>query len=108
MDELIAFVRAQLVRQEAALIAFSDHRGVCQHAGYQPCEEHVRTTQAVDYINIDYGLADIAAKRLILDECDSGIEGWTHPGEKERCRDIVRLLAQPYADRPGYREEWRV
>jgi hypothetical protein len=27
--------------------------------------------------------------------------------EQGALEDVMRLLAMPYADRPGYREEWR-
>jgi len=77
-------------------------------------------------------LADIAAKRAIFErladlEADrksvqADYAAWVHnqhdPGfaarfqERERneidgLRQAVRLLASAYADRPGYREEWR-
>lgn len=68
-------------------------------------------------------LAEVDAKRRILDEIlayESKIDGeWgcCHSAEgiaAGQCPDIrpddihaVRLLALPYADRPGYREEWR-
>jgi hypothetical protein len=64
-------------------------------------------------------LAEVKAKRQILDEHDS----YGGYGERcQTCRDpnddlaagaplpcpTVRLLAQPYAGRPGWREEWAV
>lgn len=69
-------------------------------------------------------LAELAAKRRILRMwVDYTISRWdlpegVHDGrdDDERMRDdatarlmdrIVLLLAQPYADRPGYRPEWR-
>jgi hypothetical protein len=64
-------------------------------------------------------LAEVAAKRAILDEHspppppkEEG-KGWLgcftcigYVGEREPCT-TVRLLAQPYAGRPDWREEWR-
>lgn len=66
-------------------------------------------------------LADIDAKRRILDEhavieppygwagwcsrCVDGDEVWD-AATKSPC-PTVRLLALPYADRPGYRPEWK-
>ena len=52
-------------------------------------------------------LAEVAAKRRIVDglaDADpySGYITATFTAE-----DALRLLALPYADRPGYREEWR-
>jgi hypothetical protein len=51
-------------------------------------------------------LADIAAKRTILAlgicaACDVEMQPCDHRD------DTLRLLATAYADRPGYREEWR-
>jgi hypothetical protein len=66
-------------------------------------------------------LREIEAKRQLLDEhqdvndgsCGTCVDGqWgypTHGGSSPQlfpCRTL-RLLALPYADRPGYREEWR-
>jgi hypothetical protein len=50
-------------------------------------------------------LADVAAKRAILELHADGTEpvpglGISHNGR------VVRLLAQPFAGRPGWREEW--
>lgn len=46
-------------------------------------------------------LREIEAKRRILDAWDQDGAFW--PGGS----DVPALLALPYADRPGYREEWR-
>lgn len=66
-------------------------------------------------------LREIEAKRQLLDEhqdvndgsCGTCVDGqWgypTHGGSSPQrypCR-ALRFLALPYADRPGYREEWR-
>jgi len=60
--------------------------------------------------------ADIAAKRAILDRYQracivpqseaSGIL-WRRIGYRQACLDVVQNIATVYADRPGYREEWR-
>lgn len=79
-------------------------------------------------------LAEVAAKRAILDlheqtlrnatprdwltgeprheefDVECSLCGWAQfVPEREQAGgcDTVRLLAEPYADRPGYREEWR-
>jgi hypothetical protein len=55
-------------------------------------------------------LAEVDAKRRILalhdeqHDCDGDPRSYADP--YEGCRTL-RLLALPYADRPGYREEWR-
>lgn len=51
-------------------------------------------------------MAEIDAKRHILDECDSMINGWTHEETKDFGKGILRLLALPMAGREGYRSEW--
>lgn len=59
-------------------------------------------------------LADIDAKRRIIDEhslesngaCRVCTLGWSARPAAYPC-PTVRLLALPYADREGYREEWR-
>lgn len=72
---------------------------------------------------IKRGLAEVAAKRQLIDghdpdwprlECPTccGYDGNDNYGVERRPREaypcrVVRLLALPYADRPGYRDEWR-
>jgi len=53
-------------------------------------------------------LADIAAKRAILDEIVPALEGyeWDAVAERSTTERLVRLLASAYADRPGYQEAW--
>jgi len=63
-------------------------------------------------------LAEIDAKRRILDLHTGGHEcsGYDHQGEIDRCRyyhdfeicSTVRLVAVPYAGRPGWQEQWGV
>lgn len=62
----------------------------------------------------DFVLADIAAKRAIIDEYvarDNDVDLMLGPDtERQRqwtgLRLAVRILATAYADRPGYRDEW--
>lgn len=58
-------------------------------------------------------LREVEAKRRLLDihrpyvaEPGQACLGCAGGIEFERC-PVVRLLALPYADRPGYRDEWR-
>lgn len=52
-------------------------------------------------------LADCEAKRRIVEECaqriDDPVSYYDSPGFG---RDVLRLLAQPYADHPDYNPEW--
>lgn len=52
-------------------------------------------------------LQEIEAKRRIIDDCKGVIIGWHHEESWELARDVLRNLAAPYADRSGYRQEWR-
>lgn len=116
VDELVTWLRAQLDRQQAALIAYRDHR-----AGLTPCDNlsdwdscsvHINTAEATEYRDVDYGLAEVDAKRQLLDQhapvVDGSQDSWIwFEGSESKSSAIVRLLALPFADRPGWREEWR-
>ena len=60
-------------------------------------------------------LREIDAKRALLRRANGGVDyPHTHPGEDDadhlsRHHDdgLLRLLALPYADRPGYKPKWR-
>lgn len=65
-------------------------------------------------------LAEVDAKRRILDQVvdeatglDMQVDGEFRVGSRDDVAEpylgdvLTRLLALPYADRPGYREEWR-
>lgn len=59
-------------------------------------------------------LAEVDAKRRILDEVvpdlnrlDGLMETQERGGWHEDSDKLTRLLALPYADRPGYQEDWR-
>jgi len=65
-------------------------------------------------------LAEVDAKRRILDEVadeatglDMQVDGEFRVGSRDEKAEpylgdkLVRLLALPYADRPGYRHEWK-
>ena len=67
-----------------------------------------------------YELADIDAKRRIIDMFEQyahgtarvgdvttpGLPSWLNGG-REALDRVLRLLAEPYADHPDYRPEWR-
>jgi len=62
-------------------------------------------------------LAEVDAKRKTVALCEPPLVDVTGPSDTERSyvpgegppwgMDVLKLLALPYADRPGYREEWR-
>jgi hypothetical protein len=82
-------------------------------AGYNGAYEHIARWDPARV------LAEVAAKRAILAEVQRR-DAWLNmktlvePARSEATamRDalvpVVRLLALPYADRPGYRDEWRL
>jgi uncharacterized protein DUF6221 len=51
-------------------------------------------------------LREIDAKRRMLDECERAVD-YDSRGMLSMAEDFLRLLAIPFADRPGFREEWR-
>ena len=55
-------------------------------------------------------LARIAADRQILARCLKvlAVEGWEYSDAPELAEATIRDLAQPYSDREGFRDEWRV
>ena len=55
------------------------------------------------FANPSWVLADIAAKRKLIDELIEFMEGDHAPWND----GYLKLLAQPYADREGFRDEWR-
>jgi hypothetical protein len=69
----------------------------------------------VAYWQPDHVRAELEAKRLILDELDSWLHMVAADAEQQNtveerataAEGLLRLLAQPYADRPGFREEWK-
>nr|WP_203620394.1 DUF6221 family protein [Streptomyces sp. SID8499] len=77
-------------------------------------EEFARHIVAHDPARV---LREIDAKRRITELCEPPLVEVTSPGDSERSfipgegppwgLNVLKLLALPYADRPGYREEWR-
>lgn len=67
-------------------------------------------------INPERVLAECAAKRRIIENAERAELHYRSRGDAaainmagivETYRSILRLLALPYTDRPGYRDEWR-
>ncbi|GGN39493.1 hypothetical protein FHR83_006709 [Actinoplanes campanulatus] len=106
MDDLIEFYRARL--DEAEQIAQQATAGlwVWSREYVTPPGYHHRTVGPLepgDAVHIaawnpDHVLADIAAKRAILDEYS-----W-EAGETR----AIRHLVQPFAGHPDFRDEWRL
>lgn len=96
VDDLITWLRAQLDDDERVIAAIL-LRILDLHAGEHDCPEMVTGTYPADWPEAaPWGKAG---------------EPWAHPSIEhfeagEPC-PTVRTLAQPYADRPGFRKEWR-
>lgn len=99
MDELVAWLRAQLDEDERVIQEAAED--------YFYAEGHGRAVYrwfdrwAPD--QPDPMLAEVEAKRALLDWAVAWLERDCAPWNA----DAIRLLAQPYAGRDGWREEWR-
>jgi hypothetical protein len=121
MDDLVQWLRAQLDEDErivrAADMSPEMVTGIPRSYAKAPVAIHIAT-----FADPARVLRGIDAKRQLLDEhhdtndgdCSTCVDGrWgypTHGGSTPQrfpCRTL-RLLALPYADRPSYREEWRL
>jgi hypothetical protein len=107
MDELIAWLRAALDEDERVARA-------CPHKDWPQIGNGAGAVHIARWDPARV-LAEVEAKRRILDihhhiECQHDRYGpggdCAECGNEYPC-ETTRLLAQPYAGRPGWREEWR-
>lgn len=100
MDDLVTWLRGIWNEDEAALRTW---------LGNLPAD-----SGAADWVR--RWLADLDAKRRILDRYADAVARQGEWQESPTAADVVateyedwvlRQLALPYADRPGYRDEWR-
>lgn len=120
-DELVAWLRQQLDDDERMARAAADNGAEWRYSdsGIYPSNKSRHPGALVvggyGYLDEAYGehiarhdparvLADVDAKRRILDQC---ADVWAHDRVEAFAEDVLRLLALAYADRPGYRGEWR-
>jgi len=118
MDDLVAFVRAQLDEDEqiAREAAEEVGDGQWQQRNVRIVTVADRDREVADYAIVDCihhiihhdparVLADVAAKRAIIDALldEDSIVNEYHDG----LWIAVHLLASAYADRPGYQDSWR-
>ncbi|MGJ3223773.1 DUF6221 family protein [Micromonospora aurantiaca (nom. illeg.)] len=102
MDDLVIWLRQQLDDDEQAAVAaghashFYDCSGEC-------FDHHERWDDA-------RVLAEVEAKRRLLRQFElrgNAVRATVQPSTGGVWDDLLRMLALPYADRPGYREQWR-
>lgn len=100
MDNLIAFLRDRITEDEAAIRTWA---ACCIHI--DACDE---TGGYLERFDTRRMLAEVEAKRRILDWCErmAHVDGYGGLMARD-ARMIRRLLAQPYAEHPDYRPEWR-
>lgn len=99
-DPRIAFLRARLDERDEW--AEATHRRTCDTTG----DWYYGSDSACDCGEAAFTLADVAAKRQILDFIDED-PPFLDGGSWAYLNPILRLLALPYAGHPDYREDWR-
>jgi hypothetical protein len=125
VDDLLVWLRQQLDEDEQVALAASP-------GPWSPNAESYEVV-AVDGITVADGIAlsgpqlratvehialhdparvlrEVEAKRRIVNSFAAGIEAQPLERGTERyalTRFVLRLLALPYSDRPGFREEWK-
>jgi acetylornithine deacetylase/succinyl-diaminopimelate desuccinylase-like protein len=127
MDDLVTWLRVQLDEDERVArevppnFDLFDGTGIVVMKTHDPARSRSVTLPSSVAVfavrhNPARALREVEAKRRILDEIvplidqlDAKIEeewgnGPYPTGESDR---LVKLLAMPYAGRPGYRDEWR-
>ncbi|MFI0268589.1 DUF6221 family protein [Streptomyces luteogriseus] len=124
MDELVEWLRAQLDEDERIARAATLGPWVQSGIGdYGWTVDFGRPGAGVETADTEQGLADadfiaahnparvlreIDAKRQLLAlHAEGSTDLFCAHCEHEPPCPTLRLLALPYADRPGYREEWR-
>lgn len=106
MNELIEWYRAQLDADEQVAQRVDPHQA--------PADLRAMVTRegSAPFLVVDSALvlADIAAKRRILDLPNRAVDHPSYRDDYDSAKaldDTIRLLALPYANRPGYQHAWR-
>lgn len=135
MTELADFLRARLLERRAVAEAASNLQddpehgwGISDSGGeYAPTEKRRWITphigvlyepESADHVvanNPAVILADIDAKVAIVDAYVSAekiLDAWACPddrdiGRSDGIEEAIRYLALPFAEHPGYKEDWR-
>lgn len=119
MPDLAAWLLDQISEDErAALEVVTSYIAWTEDLDKPALDSAIGPGDLDTYMSVDATrvLAECEAKRRIIEEAQiaqRSLERRLHPatdainGHVIALRRVVRLLALPYADRPGYREEWR-
>jgi hypothetical protein len=134
VSDLVEFLRARMDATERAIIEYRKHRELGDHVNYEgqdpkdydeydTCARCIATAEAVPYRDVEFGLADVAAKRQIVTYAEQIIQAGTlregvhasrEPHESETdeivasvLQDVLRPLALPYAAHADDGDEWR-
>jgi hypothetical protein len=123
VEDIAQWLGDQLAEDRAALLRYRDgHDGPCinyegqdpaAYDEYDSCVLHLEAARATPYRDVGFGLRELDAKRKLLTEYAESEEAlgsfadMVDVGRVEGLRVAVAHAALPYADRPGYREDWR-
>jgi hypothetical protein len=111
MDDLATWLLAQLDDEERAARAVQE--GFASYDGDgRPSYSDIDGMPAREAEHIARWdparvLAEVDVRRRILELYGVSTDRQLDPTAWELMKHAVRALALPYADRPGYREEWR-
>jgi hypothetical protein len=108
MNNLVEFLRIQLDE---------DERRIAEHPDGVDWEDDLLATQESNYpcteiliIGKRRALREVETKRRLLLQFElrgDSVRRTVVPSSGGVWDDLLRMLAMPYANRPGYREEWR-
>jgi len=112
MDDLVTWLRAQLDEDERVARTHGHLVVLARLDAVDRRWDPPAVTTHAEVWTAGRALAEVEAKRRILDLVDLHFDDETGRavtlgGYGEAYWDIVRLLALPYADLPGYDEGWR-
>jgi hypothetical protein len=127
LADVWAFCHARLNEAATALLTYRDgHQGPCiNYPGQRPaaydeydsCALHLAAAEATPYRDAEFGLADIAFKRSLLEEHAPDLQAAVKDNETTPmvvCRidgddcPFTQHLATLYATHPDYQESWRL
>lgn len=112
MDDLVTWLRAQLDEDER-VARDALHRQTTSRRMIRGEMVEVKIGTPREWLLSAWPpervLREVEAKRLLLREVISVVRNMDTDriGDEPEAPVLLRLLALPYADRPGYRDEWR-